>query len=182
MSTESVKPIKYFSYHSDEPGCRANTSADLELPANGGNEQWIVVAPRRVVAPESEQRRAGGPLDIEVAEPLQAVLQKRLETSGSERTNGGHSSITRIKIVSVAHDVVGLGMGKAQANLQVDFRICLDGDSTDSNVVNSVVRNGPNINTLWHQPRGKELRESLQQAADEALDAIADIALHAPKN
>ena len=177
MSNDSFKPLKYFAYHSDEPGCRANAATE-QLAVDGEDEQWIVIAPRRVVAVESEQKRAGGPLDIEIAEPLQSALRKRLVNSGSKRSiNGGHLNVTRIKIISVSHDVVGLGMGKAQAHLRLDFCICVNGDVPQGNVVKTVARNGPDMSTLWHQPRGEQLREGFRKAADQAFNAIVDFAL-----
>jgi hypothetical protein len=106
IGDDTAKSIKYFSYHSDEPGCRANPATDLTLPVDREGEQWIIIAPRRVVSTESERKRAGGPLDIEIAEPLQSALRKRLADSPKGgHIESGQSHITRIKIVSVSHDV-----------------------------------------------------------------------------
>jgi hypothetical protein len=179
MGDNTAKLIRFFSYHSDEPGCRANPATDLELVVDADHERWVIVAPRRVISPESERKRAGEPLDIEIAEPLQSTLRQRLSDSRSQgRIQSGESNITRIKIVSVSHDVAGLGMGKAQAHIRLDFRICINGDVPESSVVRTVTRNGPDMSTLWHQPRGEELRHGFQQAADEAFSAIVDFALH----
>jgi hypothetical protein len=176
LGHDTSKPIRFFSYHSDEPGCRANPATDLTLPVG---DRWIIIAPRRVVSPEAERKRAGGPLDIEIAEPLQSALRQRLTDSQSlGAIQSGESNITRLKIVSVSHDVVGLGMGKAQAHIRLDFLICINGDVSETSVVKTVTRNGPNMSTLWHQPRGEELQQGFQRAADEAIDSIVDFALH----
>jgi hypothetical protein len=180
MSDFAPKPVKFYSYHSSEPGCRANHGTDMELVVGRGGEQWVIVAPARVVSTESERRRAGGPLDIEIAEPLESSLRKRLgdDSRREEQIDSGRSSVTRIKIVSVSHDVAGLGMGVAQAHIRLDFYICVNGDVPESSVVKTVTRNGPNISTLWHQPRGQELQDGFRKAADGAFSAIVDFALH----
>ena len=181
MGDDTSRPIRYFSYHSDDPGCRANPATDLQLVVEIEQERWVIVAPRRVVSTESERKRAGGPLDIEIAQPLESALRERLAVPRKgRRIESSQSSATRIKIVSVSHDVVGLGMGKAQAHIRLDFYVCIDGDIPDSSAVKTVTRNGPDMSTLWHQPRGKELRQGFQQAADEAFSAIADFASRPP--
>jgi hypothetical protein len=68
-------------------------------------------------------------------------------------------------------------MGKAQAHIRLDFCICINGEVPEGGVVKTVTRNGPDMSTLWHQPRGEELRHGFQQAADEAISAIVDFAL-----
>ncbi len=148
----------------------------------GGGEQWVIIAPRRVVAPESEQKRAGAPLDIEVAEPLESILRTRLADSPRDRQfKEGASNVIRIKIVSVSHDVSYLGMGKAQAHIRLDFYICAKGDVPDTSTVKTVTRNGPDISTLWHQPRGSELQAGFRKATDEGLTAIVDYAFRSSK-
>jgi hypothetical protein len=175
---DTSKPIRFSSYHIDEPRCRANPATDLTLLVG---ERWIIIAPRRVISTASEEKRAGGPLDIEIAEPLQSTLQQRLAGSRSQgQSKSGETNVTRIKIVTVSHDVASLGMGKAQAHIRLDFCICINGDVPESSVVKTVARNGPNMSTLWHQPRGDELRHGFQQAADKAFSAIVDYALRPP--
>jgi hypothetical protein len=50
-----------------------------------------------------------GPLGFKIAKPLETTLRNRLADSQKEGgIKGGQLNITRIKIVSVAHDVVGL--------------------------------------------------------------------------
>ena len=181
IGDDTSKPIRYFSYHSDEPGCQANPATDLQLVVEIEQERWVIVAPRRVVSTESERKRAGGPLDIEIAIPLESALRGRLAVSRKgRRIESSQSSVTRIKIVSVSHDVVGLGMGKAQAHIRLNFYVCIDGDVPDSSAVKTVTRNGPDMSTLWHQPHGEELRQGFQQAANEAFSAIVDFALRPP--
>jgi hypothetical protein len=178
---DSPKPIKCFSYHSDEAGCRANAATELTLPIDGEGQQWVIVAPARVVSTGRHQtyaELAEAPLDIEVAKPLELAMQNKMARKHSAAKDADRpSKITRIKIVSVSHGVSGLGMGKAQAHIRLDFYICINGDVPESNVVKTVARNGPNMSTLWHQPRGEELRHGFQQAADQAISAIADFAL-----
>jgi hypothetical protein len=175
---DTFKPLKFFSYRSDEPGCRADPATDLQLVVDNKQERRVVVAPRRVVSTESERKRAGGPLDIEIAQPLESALRERLADSRKGgRIESGQSSVTRIKIVSVSHDVVGLGMGKAQAHIRLDFLVYINDDVPESSAVKTVTRNGPDTSTLWHQPHGEELRQGFQQAADEALSALVDFAL-----
>jgi hypothetical protein len=182
MSDETLPPIRFSSYHSDEPGCRANPATDLELVVNSEGGRWVIIAPRRVVATESERQRAGGPLDIAIAEPLESALRTRLaNTRGARRIEGDQLDITRIKIVSVSHDVLGLGMGIAQAHLRLDFYICVNGDIPASSDVKMVARNGPDMSTLWHQPKGEELQAGFHVATDKALNAIVEYALRPPK-
>ncbi|MDP9012089.1 MAG: hypothetical protein M3O41_05435 [Pseudomonadota bacterium] len=187
MSDDASKPfaptlLKFFSYHNDQTDCRANPTTDSEIMVNGGGEQWVIIAPRRVVAPESEQKRAGAPLDIEVAEPLESILRTRLADSPRDRQfKEGASNVIRIKIVSVSHDVSYLGMGKAQAHIRLDFYICAKGDVPDTSTVKTVTRNGPDISTLWHQPRGSELQAGFRKATDEGLTAIVDYAFRSSK-
>jgi hypothetical protein len=182
MSNDAPKPVKFFSYHSDQTDCRANPTTDAQIVVNGEGEQWVIIAPRRVVAPESEQKRTGAPLDIEVAEPLESILRTRLADSPRDRQfKDGPSNVIRIRIVSVSHDVSYLGMGKAQAHIRLDFYICVRGDVPESSAVKTVTRNGPDINTLWHQPRGNELQAGLRKATDEGLTAIVDYAFRSSK-
>lgn len=182
MSDDSFKPVKFFSYHSDQTDCRENRTTDAQIVVNGEGEQWIIIAPLRVVAPESEQKRTGAPLDIEVAEPLEIVLRARLADRPTDRQiKDGLLNVTRIRIVSVSHDVAYLGMGKAQAHIRLDFCICTNGDAPESSDVKSVAGNGPDMSTLWHQPRGNELRAGFRKATDEGLTAIVDYAFRSPK-
>jgi hypothetical protein len=181
MGDDTPKPIRFFSYHSDEPGCRANSATDLTLPVDGEGEQWIIVAPARVVSTGRHQtyaELAQVPLDIEIAKPLALALQNKMaRLQGVDKDADRPSKTARVKIVSVSHGVAGLGMGKAQAHIRLDFCICINDDVPKSSVVRTVTRNGPDMSTLWHQPRGEELRHGFQQAADEAFSAIADFAL-----
>jgi hypothetical protein len=89
----------------------------------------------------------------------------------------GEPDITRIKIVTVSHDVVGLGMGEALANIRMDFYICVNSDLPESSVVKTVIRSGPKLSTLWHQPRGEELQSAFRMARDSDLNAIVAYAL-----
>jgi hypothetical protein len=178
MGDDTPKPIRYFSYRSDAPGCRANPATDLTLMVDGDGEQWVIVAPARVVSTESERKRARGPLDIEIAGPLESTLRKRLADSRSEgRIKSGESNTTRIKIVTVTHDIVGLGMGKALANIWLDFYVCVNGDLPENSIVKTVGRSGPQLSTLWQQPRGEELQAAFRIARDKAFSAIVDLAL-----
>ena len=178
MHAHALRPASFFSYHSEEPGCGANPATDLELAVDGERERWTVIAPRRVVSTDSERKRAGGPLDIEIAEPLQSTLRQRLADSPSEgRSMIGKSNVTRIKIVTVSHDVARLGMGEALANIRMDFYVCVNGDLPESSVVKTVMRSGPKLSTLWHQPRGEELQTAFRMARDNDLKAIVAYAL-----
>ena len=78
----------------------------------------------------------------------------------------GKSNVTRIKIVTVSHDVARLGMGEALANIRMDFYVCVNGDLPESSVVKTVMRSGPKSSTLWHQPRGEELQTAFRMARD----------------
>jgi hypothetical protein len=181
LSADVPLPPDFYSYLSNQPGCRADTSADQELVINGDGQQWVIVAPARVVSTGRHQtvhELAKAPLDLEIAEPLALALQNRLARSQSTvQGEDRPSKITRIKIVSVWHGVLGLGMGKAVGKIEVRFNICINGNLPEGKVPNEVARNSPTMSTLWHQPRGEELRHGFQQAADEAFSAIADFAL-----
>jgi hypothetical protein len=181
LSAEVETPPHFYSYISDQPGCQADGSTDQELSINEDGQQWVIVAPARVVSTGREPRYAGLPgipLDIQIAKPLERALQSRVVPSHSVDTGADRAlRINRIKIVSVWHGVLGLGMGKAVPQIALEFRICVNGDAPDSTVTQEVARNGPRMSSLWHQPRGEELRHGFQQAADEALSFIADFAL-----
>jgi hypothetical protein len=156
-------------------------ATDRELVINGEGEQWIIVAPDRLVSSGRNPRYAGLPgipLDLEIAKPLELALQHQMARLPSRDKGADRpSKITRIKIVSVWHGVLGLGMGKAVAQIALGFRICVDSNSAESTAIKEVARNSPKMSTIWHQPRGEELRHGFRQAADEAFSAIADLAL-----
>jgi hypothetical protein len=116
-------------------------------------------------------------LDLEIAKPLELALQNRINLQSLDKSVNRPSKITRIKIVSVWHGVLGLGMGKAVGQISLRFNICINGDLPEGKVPTEVARNSPKMSTLWHQPRGEELQHGFQQAADEAFSAIVDIAL-----
>jgi hypothetical protein len=180
LSADALPPPNAYSYVSNLPGCRADTSTEQELIVTGGGQQWIIVAPARVVSSgrhQSFHELAKAPLDLEIAKPLALALQNSLARSQSTVREDRPSNITRIKIVSVWHGVLGLGMGKAVGKIELRFNICINGDLPEGKVPNEVARNSPKMSTLWHQPRGEELQHGFQQAADEAFSAIADFAL-----
>jgi hypothetical protein len=181
LRADVLPPPNAYSYVSNQPGCRADTSTEQELTINGDGQQWVIVAPARVVSTGRHQtvhELAKAPLDLEIAEPLALALQNRLARSQSTvQGEDRPSKITRIKIVSVWHGVLGLGMGKAVGQISLRFNICINGNLPEGKVPNEVARNSPKMSTLWHQPRGEELRHGFQQAADEAFSAIADLAL-----
>lgn len=122
------------------------------------------------------------PVDVEIAKPLELALQKRIGDLQSAGTSvDPHSSVIRIKIVSVWHGVLGLGMGTAVGQIALRFNIGVNSDRPESDVPNEVARNGPKMNTLWHQPRGEELQSDFNAAADEAINAVVDYALRPRK-
>src|ERR1700730_14879112 len=132
MSDYAPKPVQFYSYHSNEPGCRANVGTDLELVVGSGGEQWVIVAPARVFASGSDRRYAGLPgipLNLEIARPLELALEKAIaDSSGVNKGAVSQSNITRLKIVSVWHGVVGLGMGAAVAQIALRFSISVNTD------------------------------------------------------
>ena len=131
----------------------------MQLVVNGHGDQWVIIALVRVVSTGQERRYAGllgVPIDVEIAKPLELALQKRIGDLQSAGTSlDRRSSITRIKIISVWHGVLGLGMGTAVGQVALRFNICVNGELPESKVPNEVARNGPKMNTLWHQPNGE---------------------------
>jgi hypothetical protein len=170
---------------SNQLGCRTDSSTDLELAVNGDGARWIIIAPARKVDTGLDRRyggQRGVPIDLEIAKPLELALQKKIaDLQSVGKGEDRHANVTRIKIVSVSHDVAFLGMGVAQAHVGFDFYVCVNGDVPESSVVKTVARNGPDISTLWHQPRGQELQDGFRKAADEAFSAIVDFALRPPE-
>jgi hypothetical protein len=180
MSTsrgETPKPVAFYSYVSTQPGCLADATTDRELTVNGPGQQWIIIAPLRLGARESLRERTAGFLDIDIAEPLEASLRKRVADALDDTpADSGQPNVTRLKIVAVSHDVVDRRIGKAQAQVRLDFYICTNGDAADNGRVRTITGNGPDINALWHHPEGEELHRGFQQAADKAADALAEFA------
>src|SRR5258708_2882927 len=81
LSADIPTPPNFYSYVSTEPGCRADTSTDQELVINGDGQQWVIVAPARVVSigrHQSYRQLAETPLDIEIAKPLELALQNKI--------------------------------------------------------------------------------------------------------
>jgi hypothetical protein len=184
LSADVPLPPDFYSYLSNQPGCRADTSTDQELIIDGDGQQWVIVAPAHVVSTgrhQSYDRLAKVPLDLEIAKPLESALQNRIAGLQSVDKGSDHPlKITRIKIVSVWHDITRLGMGEAVAQIALRFNICANGDIPQSTSIQEVTRSGPKMSTLWHQLRGEALRLGFQKAADEAFRAIVDFALRAP--
>jgi hypothetical protein len=180
ISHDEVRRNKFYTYASDELGCSAEPATAEQLVVNDHGKQWVIIAPVRVVSTGRDRRYAGlpgVPIDVEIAKPLELALHKRIGELPSAGTNVDlNSSITRIKIVSLWHGVLGLGMGTAVGQIAVRFNICVNGDLPESKVPNEVARNGPKMNTLWYQPRGEELRSDLRTAADEAISAVVEYA------
>lgn len=174
---DAPKPPPFYSYISAQPGCRADAATDQELTVNGPGQQWIIVAPLRVGSRESPRERSAEFLDIDIAEPLEASLRKKVADALDEtRAGSGRPNVTRLKIVAVSHDVVDRRIGQAQARVRLDFYICSNGDAADSGRVRTIIGNGPDISSLWHHPGGEALRRGFQQAADKASDALAEFA------
>jgi hypothetical protein len=174
---DTPKPPPFYSYLSTQPGCRADAATDQELTINGPGQQWIIVAPLRVGTRESQRERDAEFLDINIAEPLEASLRKRVADALDESpADSGQPNVTRLKIVAVSHDVVDRRIGKARAQVRLDFYICNNGDASDSGRARTITGDGPDITSLWHRPGGEELRRGFQQAADKASDALAEFA------
>jgi hypothetical protein len=174
---DAPRPPPFYSYVSTQPGCVADPAADRELTVNGPGQQWIIIAPLRVGSRESPRERAAEFLDIDIAEPLEVSLRKRVADALDETpTGGGRPNVTRLKIVAVSHDVVDRRIGKARPQVRLDFYICSNSDSADNGHVRKITGNGSDINSLWHHPGGEDLRRGFQQAADKASDAVAELA------
>jgi hypothetical protein len=177
IHADAQKPPPFYSYVSKQPGCRADAASDQELTVNGPGQQWIIIAPLRVGSRESQRERAAQFLDIDIAQPLEASLRKRVADALDETpADSGQPNVTRLKIVAVSHDLIDRRIGKAQTEVRLDFYICANGDASDSGRVRTLTGNGPDINSLWHHPGGDELRRGFQQAADKASDAVAEFA------
>jgi hypothetical protein len=174
---EPPKPPPFFSYVSSQPGCLADAATDQELTVNGPGQQWIIIAPLRVGSRESQRERAAEFLDIDIEEPLESSLRKRVADALDETpAESGLPNVTRLKIVAVSHDVLGHRFGKARPVVRLDFYICTNGDASDSGRVRTITGNGPDIDSLWHHPGGETLRRGFQQAAENACDALAELA------
>jgi hypothetical protein len=172
-----AEPPPFFSYVSSQPGCLADATADQELTVNGPGQQWIIIAPLRVGSRESQRERAAEFLDIDIAEPLEASLRKRVADALDETpTESGRPDVTRLKIVAVSHDILEHRFGKARPLVRLDFYICTNGDASDSGRVRTITGTGPDIDSLWHHPGGEGLRHGFQQAVEKASDALAELA------
>jgi hypothetical protein len=174
---DAPKPPPFYSYVSTQPGCVADAATDQELTINGPGQQWIIIAPLRVGSRESQRERDAEFVDIDIAEPLEASLRKRVADALDETpADSGQPNVTRLKIVAVSHDIVDRRIGKVRPQLRLDFYICSNGDAADDGRVRTITGNGPDINSLWHHPGGQELRRGFQQAADKASSAVAGFA------
>lgn len=183
LSDDAVRPSKFYTYASDELGCTAEPATAVRLVINGRGDQWVIIAPVRVVSTGQDRRYAGlpeVPVDVEIAKPLELAFQKRIRDLPSAGTSLDRPpNITRIKVVSVWHGVLGLGMGSAVGQISLRFNICINGEHPESKVPTEVARNGPKMSTLWHQPTSEQLRSEFQIAADEAMNAVVDYAFRA---
>jgi hypothetical protein len=174
---DSPKLPPFYSYVSAQPGCLADVGTDQELTVNGPGQQWIIIAPHRVGSRESQREHAADFIDIEIAEPLEASLRKRVaDALDATPADSGQPNVTRLKIVAVSHDVVDRRIGKVRPQVRLDFYICTNGEAADSGRVRMITGNGPDLNSLWHQAGGEQLRRGFQQAADKASDGLTEFA------
>jgi hypothetical protein len=176
---------QYYSYHSNQSGCRADPATDLELVVNGNGERWVIVAPARLVAAELAQAYRSErvfPIDVEIAKSIELALRKKISDSlGTQAFDQGEVSARRIKITSIRHGVSYLGMGSAVAYISIWFRICSDSYSSEATPIELIGRNGPDMSTLWHQPGGEDLKAGFRAALEKAVTALVDYVMQLPK-